>query len=73
MQIENDWSWRTLTLLQVLPAGIQLAFIYCEYSQLRLPVCLLDLESGQCNGLTTQGVPYGDFSLLHSLSCYNIS
>jgi hypothetical protein len=28
MQIKNDWSWRTLTLLQALPAVIQLTFIY---------------------------------------------
>jgi hypothetical protein len=28
MQIKNDWSWRTLTLLQILPAVIQIAFIY---------------------------------------------
>ncbi|EHK96531.1 MFS general substrate transporter [Glarea lozoyensis ATCC 20868] len=28
MQIKNDWSWRSLTLLQILPAVIQLTFIY---------------------------------------------
>jgi hypothetical protein len=28
MQIKNDWSWRTLTLLQALPAVIQITFIY---------------------------------------------
>ena len=26
--IDNTWSWRTLTLLQVVPAAIQLIFIY---------------------------------------------
>jgi len=28
VQIPNEWSWRTLTLLQVIPAVIQLTFIY---------------------------------------------
>jgi len=28
LQIHNDWSWRTITLLQILPATIQLTFIY---------------------------------------------
>jgi MFS family permease len=28
MQINNDWSWRSLALLQALPAVIQLTFIY---------------------------------------------
>lgn len=31
MQIENDWSWRSLTLLQILPASIQLVFVYCKH------------------------------------------
>jgi hypothetical protein len=28
MQIEGNWSWRTITLLQIVPSTIQLAFIY---------------------------------------------
>ncbi|KAJ5355922.1 General substrate transporter [Penicillium concentricum] len=28
MYIPNDWSWRSLTLLQILPAVIQIVFIY---------------------------------------------
>ncbi|CAG8973376.1 hypothetical protein HYALB_00000139 [Hymenoscyphus albidus] len=28
MNIKNDWSWRSLTLLQILPAVIQLCFIF---------------------------------------------
>ena len=28
MQIHNDWSWRTLTLFQAIPAFIQIIFIY---------------------------------------------
>jgi hypothetical protein len=28
MQIKNDWSWRSLTILQIVPAVIQLVFIY---------------------------------------------
>jgi MFS family permease len=30
MTIHSDWSWRTLTILQVVPAVIQLTFIYCK-------------------------------------------
>jgi MFS family permease len=30
MQIHSDWSWRILTLLQILPAVIQLSFIWCK-------------------------------------------
>ncbi|KAK5171499.1 uncharacterized protein LTR77_004644 [Saxophila tyrrhenica] len=28
MQVDSDWSWRTVTLLQIVPSTIQLAFIY---------------------------------------------
>lgn len=28
MQIQNDWSWRTLALFQIIPAVIQVIFIY---------------------------------------------
>jgi hypothetical protein len=31
MYIPNDWSWRTLTLLQVFPAVIQIALIWCKF------------------------------------------
>jgi MFS family permease len=27
-QIQNDWSWRSITFMQILPSVIQLAFIY---------------------------------------------
>lgn len=30
MQIKSNWSWRSLTLLQIFPAVIQIVFIYCE-------------------------------------------
>lgn len=29
MYIPNDWSWRSLTLLQIFPAVIQIVFIWC--------------------------------------------
>lgn len=28
MQIDNNWSWRTVTLLQILPSTVQLGFLY---------------------------------------------
>ena len=30
MYIKNDWSWRSLTLIQVFPAVIQIIFIWCR-------------------------------------------
>lgn len=36
MQIPNDWSWRSLALMQVFPAALQLVFLYCKH----LPTCL---------------------------------
>jgi hypothetical protein len=30
MLIPNDWSWRSITLLQIGPAVLQIIFIYCK-------------------------------------------
>jgi MFS family permease len=31
--INNDWSWRTITFIQIIPSAVQLMFIYCKQSQ----------------------------------------
>lgn len=31
MYIPNDWSWRSLTILQIFPAVIQIVFIWCMF------------------------------------------
>lgn len=33
IEIKGDWSWRSLTLLQAVPAAIQLTFIYCKSTE----------------------------------------
>jgi hypothetical protein len=40
--IPTSWSWRTLALLQVVPAVIQIVFIYCKTSCPAIELSLFD-------------------------------
>lgn len=40
MYINNDWSWRSLTLLQVFPAVIQITLIWCRLTPSIFSSCL---------------------------------
>lgn len=43
MYINNDWSWRTLTILQIFPAVIQIVFIWCM-STYRPRITIIDIN-----------------------------
>lgn len=44
MYINNDWSWRTLTILQIFPAVIQIVFIWCM-STYRPRITIIDINN----------------------------
>ncbi|TVY71409.1 Lactose permease [Lachnellula suecica] len=56
MTIHNDWSWRTLTILQVLPAVIQLTFIYLGTTNSSLLLTIIGFCFGSKTN-STLGVP----------------